>query len=611
MSNSVNKTEKNNVNHSVKQVISNNIFWLSLMFKASPKYMILATLDSIRNEFSIFMEHTMLIGYVLEAAEFHYEFKRVAITILVAAGLIGLGMLFSVYSYAYTAEIEKPKVKEKIKLLLYEKAKELDLECYDNPDFYNEQVLVLSEVDKQIDRGVEFVKNAVGGLTAFISTGLFFIFKDKWSAVFVLISFLLVFVINQTFKKLAFKIRMERYKSERKRDYVKRVFYMTEYAKEIRLNPEVSNMLMEHFEKSNEDVYRTEEKYCKKRFLLQFAKEHLSNNMIADFFYVSYLVFKATVLKVMSFSTLVILYNSFYRMRESLRIFTDVYPFATETSLYVQKIRDFLYYEPKIVSDKNVIPEAGAKSMEVKNAVFSYDKGQNDIIRDLSLKINKGEKVALVGYNGAGKTTLVKLLMRLYDLNSGEIVADGNNIKDYDVKEYRKTIGTVFQDFKIFAGSVKENVLMDDTDEYDKEELKKALSESGLFERVERLGMEINTPLTHEFDDDGVELSGGESQKLAISRVFYQKAGLMILDEPSSALDPIAEYQLNHAMMSATGDNTVIFISHRLSTTRLADRIIMLENGQIVEEGSHDELLKQNGKYAQMWKVQAGAYIAV
>lgn len=604
-------TKDNKANQSVKKVISNNLFWLGLMFKASPKYMTLVALDSFRNQFSIFCEHTLLIGYVLEAAEFHYPFKRVATIILLAAALIGLGMLFSVYVYAYTAEIEKPKIKEKIKLLLYEKAKDLDLECYDNPDFYNEQVLVLTEVDKQIDRGVEFVTNAVGGITAFVSTGIFFIFKDMWSAVFVLVSFILTFALNQVFKKMSFKIRMERYPSERKRDYVKRVFYMSEYAKEIRLNPNVSDLLMEHFEKSNEDVYQTEKKYAGKRFLLQFAKEHLSNNMIADFFYVSYLVFKAAFLKVMSFSTLVILYNSFYRMRESLRIFTDVYPFAAETSLYVQKIRDFLDYEEKITSEKNLEPKAGAKEISVKKAVFSYSENQDEIIRNLSFDIKKGEKVALVGYNGAGKTTLVKLLMRLYDVNSGEITADGINIKDMDVKKYRNTIGTVFQDFKIFAGSVKENVLLDDVDSYDKEGLNKALDDSGLLSRVNRMSMGINTPLTHEFDDNGIDLSGGEAQKLAISRVFYQKAGLMILDEPSSALDPIAEYQLNHAMMSATGDNTVIFISHRLSTTRLADRIIMLENGQIVEQGSHDELLKKDGKYAEMWKVQAGAYIAV
>jgi ATP-binding cassette subfamily B protein len=167
----------------------------------------------------------------------------------------------------------------------------------------------------------------------------------------------------------------------------------------------------------------------------------------------------------------------------------------------------------------------------------------------------------------------------------------------------------VFQDFRIFAGTVAENVVMDTLKGGEEEKIREALSDSGLLKRVGSMENGIESYLTTETRDDGINLSGGESQKLAISRVFYQNAGLMILDEPSSALDPIAEYQLNHAMLTATRDKTVIFISHRLSTTRIADRIIMLENGQVVEEGTHDELLARGGKYAGMWRVQAGAYM--
>jgi len=233
------------------------------------------------------------------------------------------------------------------------------------------------------------------------------------------------------------------------------------------------------------------------------------------------------------------------------------------------------------------------------------------LLKNLDLQIQPGEKIALVGYNGAGKTTLVKLLMRLYDVKSGAILADKKDIRDYRVNAYRNTIGTVFQDFQIFAGNIKENVVLDTEDKGDVAQIKAALTDSGLIERIQGMEDGLDTPLTKEFKQEGINLSGGEAQKLAIARVFYKDAGLMILDEPSSALDPIAEYQLNHAMLTATKDKTVIFISHRLSTTRIADRIIMLENGRIVEQGSHDDLLKQNGKYAQMWKVQAGAYIAV
>ena len=233
------------------------------------------------------------------------------------------------------------------------------------------------------------------------------------------------------------------------------------------------------------------------------------------------------------------------------------------------------------------------------------------MISEISMSVKPGEKIALVGYNGAGKTTLVKLLMRLYDTTSGRILADGVDVKDYDLTSYRNSIGTVFQDFEIFAGTVRENVILDTVDHADDAKIRQALTDSGLLKRTESLPMKLDTPLTHEFSEQGVDLSGGERQKLAISRVFYQNASLMILDEPSSALDPIAEYQLNHAMIEATKDKTVIFISHRLSTTRLADRIFMLEEGHIVEEGTHDALLSQNGKYAEMWKAQAGAYINV
>ena len=333
--------------------------------------------------------------------------------------------------------------------------------------------------------------------------------------------------------------------------------------------------------------------------------------MFGDVLYISYLVFQAAVRGTLSFSTVAILYNSFGRLKEGMRIFTDVYPFASETSLYVSKIRKFLDYQPKIVSEEGLIPSDGAKEIELKKVSFAYGDKTDMLLKDIDLHIRPGEKIALVGYNGAGKTTLVKLLMRLYDVKSGEILADGTDIRKYDVKQYRNTIGTVFQDFQIFGGNVRENVILNVDECSDEERIRQALTDSGLINRVNSLPAGLDTELTTEFAKDGVNLSGGESQKLAIARLFYKNAGLMILDEPSSALDPIAEYQLNHAMMEATKDKSVIFISHRLSTTRLADRIIMLENGRIVEQGNHEELLKQNGKYAQMWKVQAGAYIAV
>jgi len=605
------KQEKEQVKQSAAQVWKNNWFLIRLCLVASPGYVIFAVLDSVRNQVSIFFEHTYGIGYVLEAAEFHYPFRQVAMFLLILAGCITLGMVFTVFVGDYVMEKERPKIREKIKFQFYEKARELDLECYDNPEYYDQLVLVLAEVDNQIDRCVTFLQNTASGIAVFISTGIYFFTKDRVSILFAAVSFVMAFGFNQLFNRLTFKIRIARNPHERKRDYVKRVFYLSDYAKELRLNPEVSGVLFERFEEANEEVYQVEKKNANRRFFLSFMRRYVSNSFFSDVLYISYLVFQATVRKALSFSSVAILYNSFGRLKRGMSIFTDVYPFACETSLYVQKIRDFLEYEPKIVSKKGLLPTLGAKEIELQGVSFAYRREEENLLKDISLHIRPGQKIALVGYNGAGKTTLVKLLMRLYDVGEGRITADGVDIRDYQVEKYRQSIGTVFQDFKIFAGNVRENVLMNVADHCEEESVRQALSESGLLEKVQEMREGLDTPLTTEIMESGVNLSGGESQKLAIARVFYQKAGLMILDEPSSALDPIAEYQLNHAMMQATKDKTVIFISHRLSTTRLADYIVMLEKGRIVEQGTHEGLLTMNGKYAQMWRVQAGAYIDV
>lgn len=600
-----------NTKQTVKQIFANNIFLLKLCLSASPLYVISMMLYEVFRQISIFAEHTYGIGYVLEAAEFGYPFRQVASFLLILAACITLRKIFDVLVVDYWAPRELPKVRRDVRMALYEKAKELDLECYDNPEYYNKLVLAVSEVDKQIDRCVTFLQNMASGITIFVSTGIYFFTKDKVSILFAAVSFVMSFFFNQLYNKLSYEIRIKRNPHERKREYIKRVFYMGDYAKELRLNPEVSEILFKDFEEANEEVFKVEKSYAKRRFWLGFLRRYVSNDMFSDVIYISYLIFKAAVVKSLSYSSVAILYNSFGKMKRSMRIFTDVYPYATETSLYVQKIRDFLEYEPKLQSEKALPVSGGAKKITFEQVSFGYGQETEGVLSDVSFSLAPGEKIALVGYNGAGKTTLIKLLMRLYDATSGKILADGRDIKEYDILKYRNSIGTIFQDYKIFAGNVAENVLLDLYEQEEQSAVEKALSCGGLAERVNTLQGGLDTPLTTEFDAAGVNLSGGESQKLAISRVFYKDAGLIILDEPSSALDPIAEYQLNHAMMEATENKTVIFISHRLSTTRLADRIILLENGSVAEQGTHEELLARGGRYAQMWKAQAGQYIEV
>lgn len=591
------------------RVFSNNLNLLKLCFKASPKYTVLSIVEAIRNEVVVFLEFTFGLNYVLECAEYGRPFKDAAIFLVGLLAFVMAGLWFNAYLYQKLEMKAKPKIKQALKEMLYMKAKEIDLECYDNPEFYNDYVLAVSEAENQVDRLFGMLSSLFTGLTSIVLSGAFFIGNDPISFGFIFVAFVASLIVGKAVNSLNFKIRNEKNPHERKLNYVNRVFYLNDYAKEVRLNTEVSKELLKDFDKVNDDILAIDKKNAKKRFWLQYLQSYICNHFIIYVVYMIYLVYSAAVLHRISYSNVAVMLTTANRMKNRMRQFSDVYPKMQEISLYVDKIHKFLAITPKIVSEGNRPIPTHPTELELRNVSFAYNEKDGYILKNVSMKINPYSKIAIVGYNGAGKTTLIKLIMRLYDPNEGEILLNGINIKEYDVAEYRRKIGTVFQDFKIFAATVKENVLLDFEDAGEDKKVLEAIEKSGFSERLHSLENGLKTNLTTEFEDDGVNLSGGEGQKLAVARVFYKDANMIILDEPSSALDPIAEYHLNHSMLTAAENKSVIFISHRLSTTRIADKIYMLENGQIIEEGSHEELLTMAGKYAQMWKVQAGQYI--
>lgn len=599
----------------VKRILSNNWFIIRLSFRSAPVFMGLMIFGAIQAQCLIFLEHTYGIKYVLEAVEFHKPFLAVVQFLLIVMAAWALSFLFGTIYQNNILQKSLPKIQRSLKEIMYEKAKELDLECYDNPDYYNEFVLSLSEADKSITRTHQIVETFFGALTTVITSGVFFLVTDSPSVVFVVASFGLTFFFSQVQNKINYNNRLEKNPKERKRSYIHRVFYLNEYAKEVRLNPSMRGRLNKEFEGVNREIYGIEKKYAIKRTGLHFITNYITNDFISTVVYITYLVFRAAVQHAISYSSVVVLWNSAGNLKYSLSTMATVFPQVSENSLYIEKIRNFIGYERKIISTKSLPVPKKPKTLELRNVSFGYTEKDGYILHDICLTIRPNQKIALVGYNGAGKTTLIKLIMRLYDPSEGEILYNGINIKDYDLREYREMIGTTFQDFKIFAANVGYNVILDYKDEntidIHEPEVQSALAFSGFKEKLDKMPQGLSTELTTEFEEDGVDLSGGESQKLAIARAFYKDAELVILDEPSSALDPIAEYQLNEAMLQAADNKTVIFISHRLSTTRNADRIVMLEQGRIIEEGTHDELTGIQGKYAKMWKAQAGKYVDI
>lgn len=276
---------------------------------------------------------------------------------------------------------------------------------------------------------------------------------------------------------------------------------------------------------------------------------------------------------------------------------------------YIQLYIDFLNIESK--NHKGTLPvekrDDDEYEIEFKNVSFKYPGTEDYALKNVSMKLNIRERLAIVGMNGSGKTTFIKLLCRLYDPNEGEILLNGINIKKYDYEEYMRLFSIVFQDFKLFSFSLGQNV--GTSVSYDENLVGECLDKAGFDKRLETMSMGLDTSLYKDFDEEGIEISGGEAQKIALARALYRDAPIIILDEPTAALDPISEFEIYSKFNEIVGTKTAFYISHRLSSCRFCDEIAVFNNGEIIQKGSHEQLLNdQDGKYYELWYSQAKYY---
>lgn len=592
-----------------RQVIAQQWFLTRFCFKHAPGFMVYHLFEAVKLQVSIFFEFTFAMNYVLTVAEEGGDFRKVlwCMGILMAAIAVST-VTFAIYKH-YVFPRGKQTLYQALRLEIYEKAKEIDLSCYDDKDFYENFILATEETDRCLDRFLVFETSIIARSVGLVCTIIFCAYINP-AALLVMaatLPFELLCVLQEN--KRTVEARMERLPYEQQREYGNRVFYLSDYAADLRLYPQMKEKCRRDYAEENQKMESVNKKYGKKLFAYGVLREGLLARLVKDGAVWTLLLYQMLVLRVLSGAQLVTSRACMWRGSNYIEIVIASLRNVAENSAYLYKIREFLQMESTIVSKKEKpVPEDGG-SLAVEHVDFGYLPGQQ-VLRDVTLSVEPGQKIALVGYNGSGKTTLVKLLLRLYDPDSGKIWYHGNDIKDYEVMAYRRSIGSVFQDFKIYAATLKENVLMDVEDGSREESylVEQALYDAHFTLEDNRLSYQIETPLTTEFEKDGINLSGGEAQKVAIARTLYRKQNLIILDEPSSALDPLAEYRLNQELNEIAKDKTVIFISHRLSTVRDADCIYMMEKGRIVESGTHEELLSQGGKYAAMWKIQAGLY---
>lgn len=524
---------------------------------------------------------------------------QLAVSVIALAVHIPLENVFYVRLVRVSGEIQRE---------LMAKAQLMDLKYYDIPEYYDNYIIAASQSEEMVTKAVKSIANIAASVIAMTVAGTMIITVDPIVAIFPVVGFIINIVTRFMITKLEYQYEVEKAKIGRKADYSKRVFYQPEFAKEIKLTG-IEEALMEQY-----DEAIAEERKMAMSYSLKILPPTLINWIctftLCQFYAVPvYLAYLAIEKKSIQLGDVASLKNATNNIKSHLDGMNYALVDFQRVGQYAEKFRCFMDNPINIegCAGTEKLPKDDC-TLELKNVSFRYKDSEKYVLRNVSMTIHKGEKLALVGENGAGKTTLIKLIMRLYDVTEGCITFGGVDIRKLNVREYRERIGAVFQDFQIYGATLAENVKTGIVSDNDRDRIISVLEKADLGEKLAKLPDGIDTELTKEFSDSGVMLSGGEAQKTAIARMFMGNKSVAILDEPSSALDPIAEYRLNRSMMENAENQAVILISHRLSTTKDADRIVLFENGSIAESGTHSELIAKGGTYAKMWNVQAEKY---
>lgn len=591
----------------IKYIIKNNIFMIKYLYKYTRNFFYLGFLIGFLNTISGFFVSVWLIKIITDHIQVGGLFTDVAWYMLIFLVLSAALQMFNAYFWEWYVPIINVKLNTAMQSELYNKAIEMDLACYDDPKYFNEYITATSNANSkvfEIYHTTTQLANSILGIILLFSSILIL---DPMGLIFVAISLVFRFYTNLRSNKLAFEQDMEGRPVSRKMGYINRIFYLADHAKELRLN-NIKEKLYDDYSSSVDKFIVIIKKYTKKYFMFNVLNGGIIGVLTLSGLYPAWLAYRVIAFG-MAYGTFGAMFNATFGLEGNLSGLVGIMLKFAQHSLYVDKFRTFLDYKMKVTDGQKMLdaPE-NVSEINLKNVSFKYNDNDKDVLHDINMVIKPYQKIALVGYNGAGKTTLAKIIMRLYDPTDGKVRYGGINITDFKLKSYRDCFGSVFQDFVLFATTIGENVAMDEVDDCDKENIKVSLKKSGFSGKLSELPKSIDTSVYREFDQEGVYFSRGEEQKIAISRVFYKSCHVVVLDEPSSALDPLIEYELNQKMMEASNQKTVIFISHRLSTTRNADKIFMLEDGRIIEEGTHEELMDIKGKYAEMFNMQAEKY---
>lgn len=585
-------------------VFKNIIYALKILYKCHKPFMFWQTLAQCSYMiFTLFIQNVLFLKVLLSVVEgvgdFTYYVKMLMI-------FFAVGVLSEVIQVVtdYKGLVGHKIIFKSLNNTIFEKASKVDISCYEDPEFYDKYQRATEILTGGLFSAFSYTfATLIGGLISFFSVIGIVASIDPMYLLF-LAPILLVFAVEVWKSRVVYKRDLSMTTNNRIKAYAQRTVFLKDFSKDIRTS-NIFSVIKSRFDGAVQSNIQILKSYGMKLFIFSMVSSFLGELIPIAGTY-AFAGYQFIVTKTLAISGFSVVLSSINSVREATTRIADSFSELSAVALYFQNLHDFFDYESKIISGSRKTDDF--ESLEFKNVSFKYPSAEKYSLKNVSLKINKGETTAVVGINGAGKTTFVKLLLRFYDATDGEILYNGINIKEYDIDDLRNRFATVFQDYKNFALSVNENVICRICDEEDKKIARDALIKSGVYDKIMTLSNGADTVLTREFDENGAGLSGGESQKMATARMFAKNFDIAILDEPSSALDPIAEYKMYENLISATKDKTVIYISHRLSSAVLSDKIFVLGGGSVLESGTHSELMNSDGVYAKMFALQASSY---
>lgn len=554
--------------------------------------------------FTGFIQEILFLKLLLQLIENGGTFKEYAllVALFALAGLLAKGTDCLTDYFVCT---RMKYVYKNLNDRIFQKAVQVDMACYENPEFYDKYKRATEIVanDHFSEFCFYFANVFAGGLTGIFL--VIYVVSIDPRLLLILLFAVAVVIAGAVKGKLDVKKDKEMTPHKRSKEYVKRTVFLKDFAKDMRTSG-IYDVMHSRFKTAVEQNRAIIKKYGVKMMLLELVGGFFGRALpvVSAYGYAAYRFVVKRNLAVSDFSVIV---TAVSNLKDVLNDLSEAISCIRKEAEYFGNLREFMEYESKVIGGDK--PAKELETLEFRDVHFTYPGARKPSLKGLSFKISKGETVAVVGKNGAGKTTFVKLLLRFYDPDSGVILYNGTDIREYDISSLRERLATVFQDYKVFALTVNENVLCRETEnDGDLSLVDSALKAAGIYERIMSMPEQKETVFTREFDEKGTGLSGGEQQKLCAARMFAKQFDLALLDEPSSALDPIAEYKMYESLIEATKDKTVIYISHRLSSAVLSDKIYVFEDGRVSECGTHEQLMADGKGYCEMFTLQASSY---